>query len=89
MSKKNFENNPAMQFISNHSSQNRHREETRNMQVQEPKYKQKPVYVETKSKRINLLIQPSLYDAIKDKASKQGISVNEYIHVALVNAVEQ
>ena len=39
--------------------------------------------VETKSKRVQMLMQPSLYDAIKDKAEKEGVSVNEMMHEIL------
>lgn len=46
-------------------------------------YKLAPQYIETKSKRVQLLIQPSLYDAVKAKASSLGISTNEAISEAL------
>lgn len=46
-------------------------------------YKLAPQYIETKSKRVQLLIQPSLYEAVKAKASSLGISINEAISEAL------
>ena len=46
-------------------------------------YKLAPQYIETKSKRVQLLIQPSLYDAVKAKATSLGISTNEAISEAL------
>ncbi len=46
-------------------------------------YKLAPQYIETKSKRVQLLIQPSVYEAVKAKASSLGISTNEAISEAL------
>ena len=46
-------------------------------------YKLAPQYIETKSKRVQLLIQPSVYEAVKAKASSLGISTNEAINEAL------
>jgi len=46
-------------------------------------YKLAPQYIETKTKRVQLLIQPSLYDAVKAKATSLGISTNEAISEAL------
>lgn len=41
---------------------------------------------ETKSKRLQLLIRPSTYDAIKNKSDQTGESVNELINKALEDA---
>lgn len=46
-------------------------------------YKVAPQYIETKSRRVQALIQPSLYEAVKAKASSLGISTNEAINEAL------
>lgn len=46
-------------------------------------YKLAPQYIETKSKRVQLLVQPSLYEAVKAKASSLGISTNEAFNEAL------
>jgi len=46
-------------------------------------YKIAPQYVELKTKRVQLLVQPSLYEAVKAKASSLGISTNEAISEAL------
>lgn len=45
--------------------------------------KPNPLYIETKSKRLNLLLQPSLYESIKKVAKKNKNSVNETIHQVL------
>lgn len=52
-------------------------------------YKPNPEYVETKSKRVQLLVQPSLYEAIKAKAKAEGISTNEAIGEALRKYTEE
>lgn len=46
-------------------------------------YKLAPEFIETKTKRVQLLVQPSLYEAVKAKASSLGISTNEAISEAL------
>lgn len=46
-------------------------------------YKPNPEYIETKSKRVQLLVQPSVYEAVKAKAKGLGISINEAINEAL------
>ena len=42
---------------------------------------------EYKSRRLQLLIQPSLYEAIRDRAEADGMSVNEEIHNLLRQAL--
>lgn len=51
--------------------------------------KKNPEYLETKSKRVQMLMQPSLYNSIKEEAEKEGISVNEMMHTILKNHIEQ
>ena len=51
--------------------------------------KKNPEFIETKSKRVQMLMQPSLYNSIKEEAEKEGISVNEMMHTILKNHVEQ
>lgn len=50
-------------------------------------YKVNPAFIETKSRRIQLLFQPSLHQAVKEIAEARGQSVNEYIHETLEEAV--
>ena len=40
-------------------------------------YKINPIYIETKSKRVNLLLQPSLAERLRAAAAEDGTSVNE------------
>ena len=50
-------------------------------------YKPNPAYIETKSRRLQLLMQPSLHDRIKARAAAEGLSVNEYIHKTLEEVI--
>lgn len=52
-------------------------------------YKPNPEYIETKSKRVQLLIQPSIHEAVKAKAKAKGISTNEAINEALREYTER
>ena len=47
-----------------------------------------PPRKEYKSRRLQLLIQPSLYEEIKDRAEAEGLSVNEEIHNLLRQALD-
>jgi len=38
---------------------------------------------ETKSRRLQLLLTPTLYEAVKDNAADEGMSVNEWINKSL------
>ena len=40
-------------------------------------------YVETRSRRLQLLIQPSLYESVKARADEESASVNDVIHYIL------
>lgn len=74
--------NPAMQFISTPT------EDEREAPAPAPEgYKVNPLYIEKRSKRLQLLVQPSLYDKIKAQADAEGCSVNDFIHRVLEDAV--
>ena len=98
MSKKSFTDaNPAMAFISTAKEQEEFaltqptKEELEAKLDPEPlkkvsngvPMKKNPEYVETKSKRVQMLMQPSLYNSIKERAEKEGVSVNEMMHEIL------
>lgn len=51
--------------------------------------KRNPEFIEVKSKRMQLLMQPSLHSAIKKLADSEDISVNEKIHSILKDYVEK
>ena len=82
--------NPAMSFISQDSIDRAEGRET------ETKAETKPAKAasgylkeERKSKRVQLLITPSLYEAIKEKAEASGTSTNNYINYLLKEGVGQ
>ena len=89
MTKKSFKDNPALQFIS----------AAEEAVGEEPKpaarpaaggppagYKVNPVYLETKTRRLQLVLQPSLYKRVKAKAKEEKLSLNEYVHRILAAA---
>ncbi len=45
--------------------------------------------VETKSKRVQLLMQPSLHARIKAAAAAQGLSFNDFVHRELEKALDK
>lgn len=80
--------NPAMQFISEGSKANAGDPEPAKTgkPARAPEgYKPNPEYIETRSKRLQLLIQPSLYEAMKARADREGRSLNDLIHSTLEN----
>lgn len=52
-------------------------------------FKANPLYVETKSRRMQLLVQPSLYEALKARATAEGLSVNELVHSILEDVLKE
>lgn len=51
-------------------------------------YKPDPQYIETRSRRVQMLMQPTLYAAIKARAEAQGRTVNDFIHATLEAAIK-
>ena len=100
MAKKDFKStNPAMSFISAESIEAvdgkpkaKKTTTTKGKKKAEKApagYKPNPDYVETKSKRVQLLVQPSVYEAVKAKAKAEGISINEAVNRALRSYTER
>jgi len=50
-------------------------------------YKINPLFIETKSRRLQLLMQPGLHAKLKDRADKEKRSLNDLIHSILEDAV--
>jgi predicted HicB family RNase H-like nuclease len=96
MSKKSFTDaNPAMAFISTAKEQEDFalsQPTKEDLEAKESSHsvpmKKNPEFIETKSKRVQMLMQPSLYDAVKKEAKAKNISVNEMMHEILKNHVE-
>jgi hypothetical protein len=92
MSKKNFKN-PALNFISQESIEKVEVEDAHIKEVAPadiPKgYKVDPAFlIETKSKRVQLLLQPSVHEAIKELAKQEGTSFNDYVNTLLKDHAE-
>ena len=81
--KKTFKDNPALRFLSVPE------EEEKASGKAPDGYKLNPMYVETRSRRLQLVLQPSLYEKVRERATAEKISVNEYIHRILEAAVEE
>jgi len=84
MPKKTFQNefNPALQFISTSTDEENQVQETQNIPTPVP-MKRNPLYIETRSKRIQILMQPSLHNKLKSIATQKGTSLNDLIHTLL------
>lgn len=79
--------NPAMQFISTPTEETVTREDTPRAKEAPEGYKVNPLYIETKSKRLQLLVQPSLLEKLRSKAKAEGRSVNNLVHSILEEAL--
>jgi len=76
--------NPAMQFITAPVTET----VTEQKQGKPPEgFKANPLYIETKSRRLQLLVQPSIHEKMKMKATAAGVSVNEFVHSILEKAL--
>ena len=91
MAKKTFKDNPALQFISTAEEEEQEvtPEKKAPTTAKAPEgYKLNHLYVETKTKRLQLVLQPSLFDRVKKGAKQAGLSVNEYVHRILDEATK-
>lgn len=82
--KKNFSNNPAFEMISQTTTATAEapaKKQTKASKAFEPEKK------ELKSKKVLLLIKPSIYERIQTKAEKYSLSTNELINQILEQAV--
>lgn len=50
-------------------------------------YRANPKFIETKSERVQLLLQPSVVEDIKLLAKQKGLSLNEAINKAIQNYI--
>lgn len=53
------------------------------------RYKVIPLLMENKSKRVQLLLQPSVHEAIRLLAVNEGISFNDYVNTLLRDHAER
>lgn len=83
--------NPTLQFITPPEEEKPHKEtRIRREERQAPSQRALPQYgEETKSRRLQLLLTPSLYDGIKEEAQQRHTSVNELINTILKDAIRK
>lgn len=85
--------NPALSYISDESiaaveGQQHQPEEPQatapdreTLEANKPEgYKLNPYYVEVKSKRVQIVLRPSVYEGIKAASKADGTSFNDYVH---------
>jgi len=89
MAKRDFKSNPALQFISSPLEEEETPAPAAPKQEAPAGYKLNPAYIETKSKRVQLLVQPSVFAAIDRIAKSRGLSRNEIINEALRQYAEK
>lgn len=79
--------NPTKQFISTPEPE----EEPQPVEENTPKVSSTRTKIskETKSRRLQLLIRPSVYQAIKDMAEQEETSINNLINSILMDAVRK
>jgi hypothetical protein len=51
--------------------------------------KPNPLFIETKSKRVQLLLQPSLFETMKELAAKNNKSFNEFVHLVFEDYIKE
>ena len=95
MSTKNFKAdaagaiNPALAFITGLNEEEEQKRAAQQQEQEQPRAAQRPQPPETKSRRLQLLLKPSTYNAIKERADERYISVNEWINAALEAALRE
>lgn len=90
--KKSFTKNPAEAFINPIKEDVRAcalgNEEKEHNEVKYA-YTITPIKAEAKTKRVQLLIKPSLYEHIKEQADAEGRSFNDFVHRLLAKGMEE
>ena len=84
--KKNFENNPAFEMLSGYTESEKSNTEIKHAKTETKKTAKKtfePVRKENKSKKLLLLIKPTLFEKLQAKAKDFDLSTNELINQIL------
>lgn len=93
MAKKSFkQNNPAEAFITMPETEPIEEEAQKKptgARKAPEGYKLNPEYIEVKSKRVQLLLQPSTVEALKALAKEKGLSMNETANEAIKEYLER
>ena len=75
--------NTALNFISADPLENQEKEEKKVQISNGRKRVGRPKLRETRSKRVVLLLKPSLYEKVRDEAEEKDMSVNEFYECLL------
>lgn len=81
--------NPAMQFIDQPETEGQPKEPAAQPERRRMDITFTPHFNERRSKRVQMLIQPSLYERLKDAADKHGASLNEMMHKLLEYGIDE
>lgn len=97
-----FEGNPAMRFITQPqerpqsptepAEEQQHipgGEQTEPPQSEYNRTTQRIVYLEKRTQRVQLVMQPSVLDRARAAADKERLSLNEYIHRAIIEKLDR
>ena len=90
---KSFGDSPALNFIKTpeeqenapKNSDGEKSEKLRTVVIPEGMALNPALFVEKKTKRVQLVLRQSTFDAAKAKADSLGISLNEYVHALIDN----
>lgn len=86
--------NPALQFISTPQAEAERAEtatETETPSQGKPPagYRINPLYIEKRSKRLQVLLTPSLYERVRERATAEGYSVNDMVNRILEEGTKE
>lgn len=93
-----FKDNPAMRFITQPQERPQEPTETtgEHQRITEGDHTEPPqrptqrfIYAEKKSQRVQLVMQPSIIDRARAAAESENISLNEYIHRAIIEKLDR
>ena len=86
MAKKDYTQSPALAFIGGAAEQADQKNGGRTRTVTIPEgMTLNDMLIEKRTRRVQLVMQPSVYDRAKAEAERRGISFNDYVH-ALITA---
>ena len=88
---KSFGNSPALNFINTPGAQQNTQEPEQNgkgkklrtVTIPEGMTINPELFIEKRTKRVQLVLRPSTFEKAKAKADRLGISLNEYVHALI------
>lgn len=91
--KTDYTESPALAFIKPTAEQEQEQEQATNAPAslssrKAPEgMKVNPYYIEKRTRRVQLVLQPSIYDKAKAASEALGLSFNDYVHALLEQAL--